>query len=137
MYKEAFWVLLFVTVVTLVLQMSGYAMIETVIFLIVMDFISLWIYMETRRTSSGLNEVFLKKIDNLEKACTNISESIGAVSSVLNLEENVNKQKEDIDSMMESINEKNRALEDKLNSFGQNLLELIKENRNESTVETY
>ena len=75
MYKEAFWVLFFITVITLMLNMRGYALLETVIFLIVMDFIALWIYLENRRSSSGLNETFVKKIENLESACSKISET--------------------------------------------------------------
>jgi hypothetical protein len=118
MYKEAFWALIFITVMTLAMQMSGYAMLETVLFLVVMDFIALWIYLESRKYPNALNDHFIKKLEGLEKSCLSISESIGAVSSVLNLEERVDRQREDISSMLESINQKNMALEEKLNGYG-------------------
>jgi len=140
MYKEAFWTLFFITVITLILQMRGYALLETVIFLIVMDFIALWIYLEGRKSSSSLDDTFIKKIENLENACSKISESIGAVSSVLNLEERFNRQREDITSMLEKINEKNLVLEEKLNSFGQFLLNSVRDEKEEDieeSLETY
>jgi hypothetical protein len=124
MYKEAFWTLFFITVITLILQMRGYALLETVIFLIVMDFIALWIYLENRKSSSS----------------SKISENIGAVSSVLNLEERFNRQREDITSMLEKINEKNLVLEEKLNSFGQFLLNPLRNEEEEDIeepLETY
>ena len=140
MYKEAFWTLFFITVITLILQMRGYALLETVIFLIVMDFIALWIYLENRKSSSSLDDTFIKKIENLENACSKISENIGAVSSVLNLEERFNRQREDITSMLEKINEKNLVLEEKLNSFGQFLLNSVRDEKEEDieeSLETY
>jgi len=140
MYKEAFWTLFFITVITLILQMRGYALLETVIFLIVMDFIALWIYLESRKSSSSLDDTFIKKIENLENACSKISENIGAVSSVLNLEETFNRQREDITSMLEKINEKNLVLEEKLNSFGQFLLNSVRDEKEEDIeepLETY
>ena len=140
MYKEAFWTLFFITVITLILQMRGYALLETVIFLIVMDFIALWIYLESRKSSSSLDDTFIKKIENLENACSKISENIGAVSSVLNLEERFNRQREDITSMLENINEKNLVLEEKLNSFGQFLLNSVRDEKEEDIeepLETY
>jgi peptidoglycan hydrolase CwlO-like protein len=140
MYKEAFWTLFFITVITLILQMRGYALLETVIFLIVMDFIALWIYLESRKSSSKFDDTIIKKIENLENACSKISENIGAVSSVLNLEEKFNKQKEDITSMLERINEKNLILEEKLNSFGQFLLDSVRDKKEEDIeefLETY
>jgi hypothetical protein len=140
MYKEAFWTLFFITVITLILQMRGYALLETVIFLIVMDFIALWIYLDNRKSSSSLDDTFIKKIENLENACSKISENIGAVSSVLNLEERFNRQREDITSMLEKINEKNLVLEEKLNSFGQFLLNPVRNEEEEDieeSLETY
>jgi hypothetical protein len=140
MYKEAFWTLFFITVITLILQMRGYALLETVIFLIVMDFIALWIYLESRKSSINLDDTFIKKIENLENACSKISENIGVVSSVLNLEERFNRQREDITSMLEKINEKNLVLEEKLNSFGQFLLNSVRDEKEkdvEESLETY
>ncbi|MFH1228931.1 MAG: hypothetical protein V1678_00715 [Candidatus Aenigmatarchaeota archaeon] len=129
MYKEAFWTLIFITVMTLALQMSGYAMMETVLFLVVMDFIALWIYLESRKYPNALNEHFIRKLEGLEKSCSSISESIGAVTSVLNLEERVDRQREDVSSMLESINQKNLALEDKLNGFGRFLERSLNEEK--------
>jgi len=140
MYKEAFWTLFFITIITLILQIRGYALLETVIFLIVIDFIALWIYLENRKSSINLDDTIIKKIENLENSCSKISENIGAVSSVLNLEERFNKQKEDITSMLERINEKNLILEEKLNSFGNFLLKNSVKNKEEDieeTLETY
>jgi ABC-type protease/lipase transport system fused ATPase/permease subunit len=119
MYKEAFWILIFVTVISMALQTGGYIALETVIFLVVMDFIAMWIYLENRKSSTDLNNAFIGKIDNLERTCSSISDSIGAVSSVLNLEEKVNRQREDIENMLQGINEKSSALEERLNGFGE------------------
>ena len=105
-----------------------------------MDFIALWIYLENRKSSSSLNETFIKKVENLENACKNISESIDTVSSVLNLEEKFNRQREDITFTLEKINEKNRDLEERLNTFAQFLLSSIKDKKEEDakeSLETY
>ena len=136
MYKEAFWILIFITVISMALQTGGYVALETIIFLVVMDFIALWIYLENRKSSTDLNSTFLGKVDNLERTCSSISDSIGAVSSVLNLEERVNRQRKDIETMLQSINEKSSALEERLNGFG----ELLSRPRNqevEERLETY
>ena len=119
MYKEAFWVLIFVTLISMFLQIAGYGILEIVIFLIVMDFIALWLYLEKKKSLTAVDDVVIKKIENLETACSSILDSIGSVSLALNLEEKVNKQKEDISSMLEKINEKTLALEEKISSFGQ------------------
>jgi hypothetical protein len=121
MYKTAFWVLIIATIISLYLQISGYQILETVIFLIVMDFIALWLYLEKRKSLAGIDSSVIIKIENLETACSRILEGIGSVSSVLTLEEKINKHREDINSMIEKINEKTLSLEEKLSSFGQNL----------------
>ena len=122
MYKVAFWILIIVTVISMLFQIGGYSVLDTVIFLIIMDFIALWLYLEKKNSLTEIDNNVIKKIENLEIACSNILESIGSVSSVINLEEKINKQKEDVSSMLEKINEKTLNLEDKLNRFGQNLL---------------
>jgi len=128
MYKKAFWVLIIVTMVIMFLQISGYQVLETVIFLIVMDFIALWLYLEKRKTLTEIDNFVIRKIENLETACSSILEGISSVSSVLNLEEKINKQREDISSMIEKINEKTLSLEEKLSSFGQNLSNHVSSN---------
>jgi c-di-AMP phosphodiesterase-like protein len=122
MYKAAFWILIFVTVITMILQISGYNILESVLFLIIMDFIALWLYLEKKNSLSQIDSNVVRKIENLETACSSILEGIGSVSSVLNLEDKVNKEREDVNLMMAKINEKTLNLEEKLNSFGQSLL---------------
>jgi len=121
MYKEAFWVLIFITIISMTLQIGGYQILETVIFLIVMDFIALWLYLERRNDLTEKDNVIIKKIENLETACSSIMEGIGSVSLSLNLEEKINRQREDINSMLEKINEKTSYLEERLNRFSQSL----------------
>jgi hypothetical protein len=106
----------------MILQIEGYGILETVIFLVIMDFIALWLYLERRNSLTETDNVVIKKIENLETACSSILEGIGSVSSVLSLEEKINKQREDVNSMLEKINEKTLVLEEKINRFGQNLL---------------
>jgi hypothetical protein len=121
MYKAAFWLLILITAVSLILQFSGYDILDSLIFLVVMDLTALWIYMEKRKSLSGFDDAITKRIDNIEIACLKISSGINSVSSVLNLEEKVGKQKEDINSMLEKVNEKTFNLEEKLNNFVKSL----------------
>lgn len=121
MYKTAFWILIIITIVSMFLQISGYQIIETVTFLIVMDFIALWIYLEKKKSLAGIDSNVIRKIENLETACSSILESIGSVSSVLSLEEKINKQRDDITSMIEKINEKTLSLEEKLSKYSHDL----------------
>ena len=123
MYKIAFWVLIFITTITLVLQISGYNILETLIFLIIADFLALWLYLEKRKSLAEINNDFVKKVENLENSCLNILENINAVSSVLNLEEKVNKQKEDIAIELEKISKKTLELEEKISKFSHSLIE--------------
>ena len=122
MYKAAFWVLIFITVISMVLQVSGYNILETVLFLMIMDFIALWLYLEKKNSLAEIDSTVIRKIENLETACSSILESVSSVPSVLNLEDKINKERADINLMLEKINEKTLNLEDKLNKFGQNLL---------------
>lgn len=87
-----------------------------------MDFIALWLYLEKKNSLAEIDNTVIKKIENLETSCSSILESIGSVSSVLNLEEKLNKETEDISLMMKNVNEKTLNLEEKLNRFGQSLL---------------
>lgn len=139
MYKAAFWVLVFITIVTMILQSSGYDFLDTVIFLVVVDFIALWMYLEKRRYVSGVDDELARKVGNIENACLKISEGIGSISSVLNLEEKVNKQRDDINLMLEKINEKTSNLEEKLNGFAQSLTSSVAAGREDSNEpkETY
>ena len=137
MYKTAFWILIIVTVVSMFLQISGYQILETVIFLIVMDFIALWLYLEKKKSLAGIDSNVIRKIENLETACSSILEGISSVSSVLTLEEKINKQREDINSMIEKINEKTLSLEERLSSFGQNLSNHARSDDKKSKEESF
>lgn len=121
MYKTAFWILIIITIISMFLQISGYQIIETVTFLIVMDFIALWLYLEKKRSLAGIDSTVIRKIENLETACSSILEGISSVPSVLNLEEKINKQRDDITSMIEKINEKTLSLEEKLSKYSHDL----------------
>lgn len=122
MYKKAFWILIIITVVSMIFQVTGYEILETVIFLVIMDFIALWLYLENKKSSlMEIDNAVIRKIENLETACSSILEGIGSVSTVINLEEKINKQREDINSMLEKINEKTLSLEERINRFGQSL----------------
>ncbi|MEM5778339.1 MAG: hypothetical protein QXK49_01790 [Candidatus Aenigmatarchaeota archaeon] len=122
MYKAAFWVLIFITFITLVFQISGYNILETLVFLIIVDFLALWLYLEKRKSLAEVNNEFVKKVENLENSCLSILENINAVSSVLNLEEKVNKQREDLSMELEKINKKTLELEEKINKFSYSLV---------------
>lgn len=121
MYKKAFWALIIITIISMILQIGGYEILETVMFLIIMDFTALWLYLEKRKSLTEIDNSIIKKIENLETACSSISESINAVSSVLKLEEKIDKQKEDINYIIEKLNKKTLDLEEKINKFGQSL----------------
>jgi len=123
MHKIVFWFLLVWTVFSLVLQILGYEILESVIIVLIIDLIALGIIVEIGR-KKPLKEVTDKittKIENIENVCQSILNSSNENPIMGKIEEKINKQKEDVNYLLDKMSRKALELEEKINKFGVNL----------------
>lgn len=116
MHKQAILALAAVTAVSLALQLSGYNILEALIFTFAMDMVAVWMFAEKRKKS---NYSSLEQVSSLEELCESMSRNIRNIDASKGVRSN------DIISTLKSINEKNVALERKIGSFGQHLINTI------------
>jgi len=129
MYKTVFWFLLVWTIFSLILQLFGYEILESIIIVLVIDLIALGIIVEIGR-KKPLKEVSDKittKIENIERVCQSIVNSSNESSIMTKIEERINKQKDDVNYLLDRISRKALELEEKINKFGVNLAEHVED----------
>lgn len=130
MYKTVFWFLLVWTIFSLVLQLFfGYEILESVIIVLVIDLIALGIIVEIGR-KKPLKEVSDKittKIENIERVCQSILNSSNESSIMSKIEGKLNKQKEDVNYLLDKMSRKALELEERINKFGVSLAEHVED----------
>jgi hypothetical protein len=126
-YKTAFWILIFLTVISAVLQIVGYDFLDVLIGLLIIDSIGFGAVVEFERKKSAKETKITKnmdqKIDSLETICKDILQKISVNSAVMELEEKLNRHKVEEKTSLDKIAEKTLELEKKINKFGVNLAE--------------
>lgn len=146
MYKTIFWFLLVWTVFTLALQMIGYDLLDSILVVLVIDLIALGIIIEIGKSKSfeGVSNEITTKIENIEKSVQSllnassedsiikkVEDKISSLSSSIEdsvmskIEERINKQKEDVNYLLDKMSKKTLELEEKISKFGYSLAEHI------------
>jgi len=127
MYKIAFWFLLVWTVISLILLLRGYDLLDSVMIVLVIDLIALAIIVEMGKKKSlqDVSSEIKAKIENIEKVCQNILNSSSDDSIIAKIEEKISKQKEDVNYLLDRMSRKALELEEKINNFGYNLAEHV------------
>jgi hypothetical protein len=129
MYKLVFWFLLFWTLISLFLYMRGYEVLNSLMLVLVIDMISLGVIVEMGKKGpmKEINSEINAKIENIEKVCQSILNSASEDSIILKIEEKINKQKEDVNYLLDRMSRKMLDIEEKINKFGFSLAEHIEE----------
>jgi len=125
MHKKVFWFLLVWTVFSLVLQMFGYEILESIIIVLIIDLIALGIIVEIGRKKplKEINEKIASKIENIENVCQSILKSSNENPIMEKIEVKLNKQKDDVNYLLDRMSRKALELEERINKFGINLAE--------------
>lgn len=129
MYKAIFWFLIVWTVLSFVLWIRGYDLLNSFMVVLVIDLIALGLIVEVgrRKPFKEINDKITSKIENIEKVCQSILNSSSEDSIISKIEERVNRQKEDVNYLLDRMSRKMLELEEKINKFGFNLAERIED----------
>ena len=142
-YKTAFWILTFLTALSALMQFLGYDFLNILLILLFLDSLSFGAVAEIERKKSKKEEdwsnIINQKIENLENICKDVLQKVSVNTAMAELEERLNRHKDEDKSSLDKIAEKSLELEKKINNFGaklaehlQEVVEDIKEEKNES-----
>lgn len=121
MIKILFLLSLAITVALTVLQFSGAQVLDSIIIMIIIDFISLGAYLEleSRKTNKETKGLITSKLEVIENICKDIFAHVTSPNP--GFEAKLEKQKDDMNYILDKIAKKSLELEEKLNVFGRAL----------------
>jgi hypothetical protein len=133
MYKTAFWFLLIWTIVSMFLYLRGYDVFSSLMVVLILDIAALGIIVQMGRSGSldSVNAEVNAKIENIERVCQSILSSTGTDNVMQKIEENLAKQKDDMNYLLDKMSRKMLELEEKISKFGFTLAEHIEEKLDE------
>ena len=111
-----------VTVILIIAQLTGSKVTDLIIIMATLDFLALGASIELQRKTHISNNGS-SSIENIEKMCKDIYSAISNPGI-----EKIQKQGEDISSILDRITKKSLELEESLNKFGNTLNTTSKEN---------
>jgi len=135
MLKILFFVSIIITTVLTVLQLSGLQIIDLIIIMIIINFLSLGAYieLENRKLVKESKDFIGSKLEGIEKVC---NETLSHITSPNpGLEAKIEKQREDISYILDKISKRSLELEERLNVFGKVLSNNLKEKKDEEEKE--
>ena len=113
--------LLAITVILTGMQIIGFEVLNSLIIMIVVDFMALGATLQTKKKNPGNphnpNQNIIPRLENIEKTCSDIITHLGSNS----VREDVMKSKDDITYLLERIARKTLDLENKMDTFGKTL----------------
>jgi len=140
MIKLLFFISLAITIVLTALQLTGTQVIDSIIIMIVINFLTLGAYLELekKKTDKETKGLITSKLEGIEKVCNEIFTHV--ISPNPGFEAKLEKQKEDMNYILDKIAKKSLELEEKLNVFGHALINKeekikVEENKEEEKVE--
>jgi hypothetical protein len=136
MLKLLFLLSLAITTILTALQISGYQVLDLIIIMIIIDFLSLGasIELERRKSDKESKGIITTKLEGIENICKDIFTHISSPNP--GFEAKLEKQKNDMSYILDKIAKKSLELEEKLNAFGQVLTNKIKvEEKTEEVTE--
>lgn len=146
MLKLIFLLSLAITTALTVMQFSGYQVLELIIMMIIIDFISLGASMELegRKSDKETKGFITTKLEGIENICKDIFNHITSPNP--GFEAKLEKQRNDMSYILDKIAKKSLELEEKLNVFGRVLTndskekievseEVVEEEKNEEANE--
>jgi len=130
MLKLLFLLSLAITIVLTALQLTGSVVLDLIIIMIIINFISLGAYLEIEKRKSDTESKGLisSKLESIENVCKDIFTHVTSPNP--GFEAKLEKQKNDMSYILDKIAKKSLELEEKLNVFGHALTN--KENKEEN-----
>jgi hypothetical protein len=118
MLKLLFLLSVAITIILAGLQILGTDALDLIIIMIIIDFLSLGAYIEVEKNKSDKETkgFITTKLEGIEKVCNDIFSHV--VSPNPGFEAKLEKQKDDMNYILDKIAKKSLDLEEKLNAFG-------------------
>ncbi|MFH1473646.1 MAG: hypothetical protein ABIE55_02010 [Candidatus Aenigmatarchaeota archaeon] len=126
-YRTAFWILIFLTVISALLQMLGYNFMEVLIVLLIIDSLGFGSMIEIEKKKSkreaDASKIVAQKIESLEKIMQDVLHRVSTNPTIAKLEEKMNMHRDERNNMLDRLSRKTLDLEQKINRFGASLAE--------------
>jgi len=113
--RTLFLVLIVITIALVALHLTGYQVLELIVIMIIIDFITLTANIELERRKPMIDVT--GKLESIEKICKDI---FGHVSNP-GIEEILKKQGNNINYLLDKVTKRSLDLEERVNKFGQTL----------------
>lgn len=130
-----FMFLLAVTVGLAALQLLGYQVLNSLIILIVVDFMALGAHLQINKKNTsnqgkaGNPHNLIPRLEGIEKTCSNILKHVNTTNSkgidTTVVKQDIQKSKDDLTYLLERIARKTMDLEQKIDGFGQVLTKSV------------
>jgi hypothetical protein len=135
MLKILFLFSIVITTVLTALQIFGFQVVELIIIMIIIDFLSLGAYieLENKKVVKESRDFVGSKLEGIEKVCNDIFTHV--TSSNPGLEAKIERQRNDISYILDKISKKSLELEERLNLFGRVLSNSLSEKKEEEKTE--
>lgn len=135
MIKILFLFSVIVTTVLTALQLNGSEVINLIIIMIIIDFLSLGAYIElgNRKLARESKDFISSKLESIEKVCNETLTHINSPNP--GIEAKIEKQRDDINYILDKITKKSLELEEKLNLFGNIISKTLDEKKVEEQKE--
>lgn len=135
MLKILFLVSLIITTALAALQLIGFQVIDSIIIMIIINFLSLGAYieLENRKMVKESKDFIGSKLEGIEKICNETLTHITSPNPGIELR--LEKQKNDISYILDKISKRSLDLEERLNTFGKILSNSLKEKKVEEEKE--
>ena len=114
--RALFLFLTLVTVILVIAQLTGSNVINLIIMMTALDFLALGTSIEVER-KSHMHTQTSSKIESIEKVCKDIYDTISSNPGL----EKLQKQRDDISTILDRITKNSLELEERINKFGQTL----------------
>jgi len=135
MLKILFLVSLIITTALTALQLIGFQIIDSIIIMIIINFLSLGAYieLENRKIVKESKDFIGSKLEGIEKICNETLTHITSPNPGIELR--LEKQKNDISYILDKISKRSLDLEERLNTFGKILSNSLNEKKVEEQKE--
>jgi hypothetical protein len=134
MLKMLFLFSIVITIALTILQVYGTQVLDLIIVMIIINFLSLggYIELENKKIMKESKDFIASKLENIESLSNKIITHVSAPDSAL--EEKLEKQKSDISYILDKLSKKSLELEERLNLFGKVLSSNLTEKSEEEEV---
>jgi hypothetical protein len=135
MLKILFLISLVITTALTALQLIGFQVIDSIIIMIIINFLSLGAYieLENRKIVKESKDFIGSKLEGIEKICNETLTHITSPNPGIELR--LEKQKNDISYILDKISKRSLDLEERLNAFGKILSNSLNEKKVEEQKE--